>query len=96
MYYPDDEGRQEYVLSDVGAIYMGSKETLLSRDWVFGQVRFPHELDRLPGRQITSATSFHSLIAASWTRAFTSWTHPACPSETAATPLKWSGKVPPW
>lgn len=39
MYYPDDEGRQEYVLSDVGAIYMGSKETLLSRDWVFGQVR---------------------------------------------------------
>uniref|UniRef100_A0A3Q2XKS8 protein-glutamine gamma-glutamyltransferase n=1 Tax=Hippocampus comes TaxID=109280 RepID=A0A3Q2XKS8_HIPCM len=37
VYYPDDEGRQEYVLSDVGAIYMGSKETLLSRDWVFGQ-----------------------------------------------------------
>ncbi|XP_051910224.1 coagulation factor XIII A chain-like [Hippocampus zosterae] len=37
VYYPDDEGRQEYVLGDVGAIYMGSKETLLSRDWVFGQ-----------------------------------------------------------
>ncbi|XP_061122232.1 coagulation factor XIII A chain-like [Syngnathus typhle] len=37
VYYPDEQGRLEYVLNDTGAIYMGSKDTLLSRDWVYGQ-----------------------------------------------------------
>ncbi|XP_077411207.1 coagulation factor XIII A chain-like [Vanacampus margaritifer] len=37
VYYPDEPGRQEYVLNETGAIYMGSRETLLSRDWAYGQ-----------------------------------------------------------
>ncbi|XP_057680600.1 coagulation factor XIII A chain-like [Corythoichthys intestinalis] len=37
VYYPDEPGRQEYVLNDNGVIYMGSRENLLSRDWVYGQ-----------------------------------------------------------
>ncbi|XP_061614255.1 coagulation factor XIII A chain-like [Phyllopteryx taeniolatus] len=37
VYYPEEQGRQEYVLNDSGVIYIGSRSTLLSRDWVFGQ-----------------------------------------------------------
>ncbi|XP_077365588.1 coagulation factor XIII A chain-like [Festucalex cinctus] len=37
VYYPDEQGRQEYVLNETGAIYMGSREILLSRDWAYGQ-----------------------------------------------------------
>ncbi|XP_077591945.1 coagulation factor XIII A chain-like [Stigmatopora nigra] len=37
VYYPDEQGREEYVLNDNGVIFMGSKDTLLSRDWIYGQ-----------------------------------------------------------
>ncbi|XP_061661334.1 coagulation factor XIII A chain-like isoform X4 [Syngnathoides biaculeatus] len=37
VYYPEEQGRQEYVLNDSGIIYMGSRATLLYRNWIFGQ-----------------------------------------------------------
>ncbi|GBL83080.1 Hemocyte protein-glutamine gamma-glutamyltransferase [Araneus ventricosus] len=37
VYISDNKGRQEYILSDVGKIYMGSFKNPVGRPWVFGQ-----------------------------------------------------------
>nr|XP_057916799.1 coagulation factor XIII A chain-like [Doryrhamphus excisus] len=37
VYYPDEDGRQEYVMNEYGIIYQGSKDTMIARRWVYGQ-----------------------------------------------------------
>ncbi|GIY43593.1 hemocyte protein-glutamine gamma-glutamyltransferase [Caerostris extrusa] len=37
VYMADNKAKQEYVLSDVGKIYMGSHKKPIGRPWVFGQ-----------------------------------------------------------
>jgi hypothetical protein len=35
---PDEEKRREYVLNDVGKIYIGSHSKPKGRQWIYGQV----------------------------------------------------------
>ncbi|XP_061876782.1 coagulation factor XIII A chain-like [Entelurus aequoreus] len=37
VYYPDEDGRQEYVLNEYGIIYQGSKDSMIARKWIYGQ-----------------------------------------------------------
>jgi hypothetical protein len=38
VYMPDEEKRREYVLNDVGKIYIGSHSKPKGRQWIYGQV----------------------------------------------------------
>jgi hypothetical protein len=37
---PDEARRREYVLNDIGKIYIGSYSMPKGRQWVYGQVNF--------------------------------------------------------
>jgi hypothetical protein len=40
VYMPDEEKRREYVLNDIGKIYIGSHSKPKGRQWVYGQVGY--------------------------------------------------------
>ncbi|KAM8822063.1 LOW QUALITY PROTEIN: coagulation factor XIII A chain-like [Synchiropus picturatus] len=37
VYFPEEQGRREYVLKDYGVIFQGSADATTSRNWTFGQ-----------------------------------------------------------
>ncbi|XP_053716104.1 coagulation factor XIII A chain-like [Synchiropus splendidus] len=37
VYFPEEQGRREYVLKDYGVIFQGSADATSSRNWMFGQ-----------------------------------------------------------
>ncbi|KAM9777189.1 coagulation factor XIII A chain-like [Neosynchiropus ocellatus] len=37
VYFPEEQGRREYVLNDYGVIFQGSVDATSSRNWMFGQ-----------------------------------------------------------
>lgn len=42
MYLGDEVKRQEYVLNDIGKIYIGSHSKPKGRQWIYGQVGVLH------------------------------------------------------